>query len=225
MSIYDINYSTLGSQLLPPDKRSKNLTAFVGILLSPVKWLRDLWFGTYRTGASYAQWAIGTTYAKYDRVIYKKAVYESKNDGNVGYLPTVAAHWQQVQANFIGLSERVMYNGQCLVLTWALNKWFGTSFVQPPNTGSSDIYISNNTIPASVFVAGADGNSSYVFTDHSPQYVINDYTFAMVTNFTINVPSAVYAALSDTDAKREAIFRAFVNQYVPAGILYTIQTY
>ena len=64
MSIYDVNYSTLGSQLLPPDKRSSRLTAYLNALLSPLQWLRNLWMGTYRTGAVYAQWTGTATYAK-----------------------------------------------------------------------------------------------------------------------------------------------------------------
>ncbi len=225
MSIYDVNYSTLGSQLLPPDKRSSRLTAYVNALLSPLQWLRNLCMGTYRTGAAYAPWASTTTYAKYSRVTYKNAVYESQLNGNTGAAPaTSPAVWAQVQSNVIGLEERLQYNGQTIVLTYALNKWFGTTYRQPP--ALSDVYILNNSISPAGFVVGAtEGSSSVVYRGTSSEAVINDYSFDESINFTIYFPSAAFALLDDTDNARYAAIRFFTDKYLPAGLVYNIQVY
>ncbi len=299
MSIYDLTYNKLGRQLLPPDKRNNNLAAFVTCLLAPMQWLRDLWLGSYRTGAT-AGYDPGITYDKYSQVVYQNAVYSSLYNGNIGTTPAAGSPWWVlVQNNFIGISERLLYNGQCIVLTWALNKWFGTSFVQPtpkaatvvqqiggvatiyctghgfstgqrinisgfgfyrwfngyftisvvdadtftyplhgadfvpivPDNGSantlSGIYLQNNfvanTTPFRLGVAG--GQSSVVYTTKSSEAVINRYSFAGQLNFTIYVPLATYATLGNTNAVRDATVRAFVRQYLPAGLLYSIQPY
>lgn len=223
MSIYDIDYSKQRVQLLPPDKRYTKTVAWVGILLAPLNYLRNLNFGSYRTGSDAPQWVNTDPYNKYDQVKYNKIVYESLIDGNTD-LPTVVGSWKVVQQNFIGLSERIYYNGQKLVLEWAMNKWFGTTFRQPPNT--SDIYITNNSVPIPVFRSGGvEDISSVVFSNSSSEVVINSYSFSVTFNFTINVPQAVYDALDPTLVNNEKIFRAFVDRYVPAGVTYTIQTY
>lgn len=223
MSIYDIDYSKQGVQLLPPDKRYTKTVAWIGILLSPLQYLRDLWFGSYRTGSDAPQWVNTDPYSKYDQVKYNKIIYESLEDGNTD-VPTTVATWKVVQQNFIGLSERIYYNGQKLVLEWAMNKWFGTVFRQPPNI--SDIYIENNTLDVGVFrVGGVEDISSVAFSNRSTEFVVNAYSFSVTFNFTIFCPEAVYNALDPTLINNEKIFRAFVDRYVPAGVTYTIQTY
>lgn len=223
MSIYDIDYSKQRVQLLPPDKRYTKTVAWTGILLAPLNYLRNLNFGSYRTGSDAPQWVNTSPYNKYDQVKYNKIVYESLIDGNTA-LPTTVGSWKVVQQNFIGLSERIYYNGQKLVLEWAMNKWFGTVFRQPPNV--SDIYISNNSVPIAVFrCGGVEDISSVVYSNSSSEVVINSYSFSVAFNFTIYVPQAVYDALDPTLVNNEKIFRAFVDRYVPAGVTYTIQPY
>lgn len=222
-TIYDINFDDFAVQMLPPDKRYVRMTAWVRILLSPLQYLRDLWFGSYRTGSTAAQWTNSAPYPKYSLVKYNKIIYESLIDNNTD-LPTVVASWRVVQQNFIGLSERIYYNGQKLTLEYAMNTWFGTTFRQPPT--ASDIYVSNNTVTVPVFRSGGDeDSSSNVFTDRSSEFVINSYTFSVAYNFTVYCPQAVYDALDPTLINNEKIFRAFVDKYVPAGVTYTITTY
>ena len=132
--------------------------------------------------------------------------------------------WIAIQTNFIGMSERILYNCQVLVLTWALNKRFMTTFRQPPNV--SDIYITSFPKPISVFiVGGVEAISSKVFSNTSSEYVINAYDFSAYVNMTIFVPFSVYNALDAIDANRQIIIRSFADKYMAAGIVYTIQTY
>ena len=223
-TIYDIDFSgKVAPNMLPPDKRFTRNVAWVGILLSPLQYLRDLWFGSYRTGSDAPQWVNSAPYAKYDQVKYNKIVYESLIDDNTD-VPTTVASWRVVQTNFIGMFERIYYNGQKLVLEYAMNKWFGTVFRQPPNT--SDIYITNNSIPVGVFRSGGvESISSVVYSSTSSEFIVNTYSFAVAFNFTIYCPVAVFNALASTDEQREKIFRAFVDKYVAAGVTYSITTY
>lgn len=221
-TIYDINFNTLAVQVIPPDKRYSRMVAWVRMLLSPLQYLRDLWFGSYRSGSTAGAWAAGT-YAKYAQVKYNKAVYESLVNNNTS-VPTTVANWKVVQNNFIGLSERILYSGQKLVLEYALNKWFGTTFRQPPS--QSDIYITNNPIGVAFFrSANVEDISSSVSNSGSSEYVINNYSFNVQFNFTIHVPVAVYNALDTTGLNNEKIFKSFAGQYIPAGLTYQIITY
>lgn len=223
MSIYDVNYNQTGPQMLPPDKRFTRMVAWIKALLVPAQWVRDLWMGSYRTGSTALPWVGSTTYNKYDRVLYKQKVYESLIGSNTDN-PTVQTSWMVVQQNFIGVFERVLYNGNKLIFEYAINKFFGTVFRQPPNT--SDIYVSVNTKSFSVFVVGGtEGNSSVVFNNISSEYVINAYDFNSFVNMTIMVPVAVFNALDPTPANCEKIIRNYANQYIIAGIIYNVVTY
>jgi len=223
MSVYDVDFSKVGPRLLPPDKRQPLMLSWIAAILAPLQWVANLWFKEYRTGSTALLWLSTTTYVKYQRVIYNTIVYESLINGNTS-LPTVTSAWQVVQGNFIGISERILYTGQTLTLTYALNKRLMTTFRQPPNV--SDVYISNNVLTAFPFIIGAtDQGSSDIFSNTSSDFIINNYSFTSRYNFNINIPVAVYNALDPIPANRATIVRAFVNQYLPAGITYNIVTY
>lgn len=224
MSIYDIDYTDVGNQLLPPDKRGAYMRSWVATLFKPLQYLSNLWLNDYRAGSSAAPFLISTTYAIGDKVLYKASVYESIVAGNLGHTPPNDAYWVRVQDNFIGVFERVQYNGNTLILTYALNKYFGTTFRQPPNV--SDIYLQANAKPADVFIVGAtEAQSSVVFSNNSSEFVINGYTFTDYANLTIFMPVAVYNALDTVAANREKIVRNFADRYIVAGIIYQVQTY
>jgi hypothetical protein len=220
--IYDINFNQFAVNMLPPDKRLPNFQCFIQSLLAPLQWVRDLWFGSYRTGVVVAPWS-AITYNKYDRVLYNKIVYESYVAANT-LVPTDTTAWIVVQNNFIGLTERLAYNGGCLTLTWALNKWFGTVFRQPPL--QSDIYLQTNVVVAPIFRVGAtEDKSSSISTITSSEFVgISDGITTQI-NMTIFVPVAVYNALDAGLVNNDKIFRNFSDKYIPAGIIYTITTY
>lgn len=222
-SIYTVDYASLGTELLPPDKRKTNMRAFVTAILSPVQYALNLFLGSYRTGNPSAPWVAGT-YAKGARVQYGRAIYESLADSNTA-IPSDTNWWRQIQANFLGVEERVKYNGQKVVLEYALNRYFSTTFVQP-GAGTSDIYITTNTPPAYPFVVGAlIATSSTTYPTYSTEFVLNGYTFIGNYRMTIHMPSGVYTALSTTTSARDNIVRQFVDTYIPAGISYQIVVY
>jgi hypothetical protein len=224
MGVFDVNFTKMGEQLLPPDKRMPMQKAWVKTMLLPIQWLRDIFLGTYRLGATYNPYLTSTTYSKGERVIYRYSVYESLVNGNLNQDPLNTNYWMLIQSNFIGVDERIKYNGHVLVLTYALNKYFGTTFRQPPNI--SDIYLEAHTKPKDVFVVGGtEANSSVVYANRSTEFVINSYTFAAFKNLTIWVPVAVFNALDTDPDNREQIIRNFADQYIVAGIVYEVKTY
>jgi hypothetical protein len=130
----------------------------------------------------------------------------------------------KVQDNFIGVDERVKYNGHVILLEYALNKYFGTTFRQPPNV--SDIYLETFTKPKAVFVVGGgESNSSVTYFNRSSEFVINGYSFAAFHNMAIWVPLAVFNALDTDPDNREPIIRNYADQYIVAGITYEVKTY
>jgi hypothetical protein len=222
MGLYDVGYSNFGNQTLPPDKRFPKMIAWVSSLLTPMQYLRDLLFDSYKLGNTSVQYAPGT-YNKGDRVKYNKAIYESLVASNTA-APSDLTKWVKVQDNYVGLDKRIQYNGQKLVLEFALNEWFSTVFRQPNLV--SDIFISLAVQHLPVFRSGPiEDVSSTVAPDRSSEFVMNDYQFGARSNFTINIPLSVYNALDPIAGNRDGIVRNFVDKYIPAGILYNIATY
>ena len=140
--------------------------------------------------------------------------------------------------SFIGADERTRYNGRYLNLTWALNRYFGTTFRQPPYPAPygggayySDIYITNVAPAFTSFLSfTTEAPTSSVFTTGTGNAVIfTGSTFADVSTyaFAINIPTDFYASLSSTSslAVSESIVRSFADQYIPSGISYIISTY
>ena len=221
MSIFNVNFSNFGSELLPPDKRNSRLVKLVSVLLSQIQYLRDIIFDSYGNGSTAPAYSAGA-YILGARVVYKHNVYESLTAGNTDVPPSV--NWFLVQNNAIGINEQVLYSGQKIVLEYALNRWFGTNFIQPP--GQSDIYLTNSAQAVAVFrVGGTENNSSKVFLTISSEFIINSYVTTGTANLTINIPIAVFTALDPLLINRFALVNSIVNQYLPAGITYAIQTY
>jgi len=222
-TIYDINYNQKAIELLPPDKRSGSMIQWAQSLFKEVQYNRDALLTDYKIGSSYPSYSSLATYAKFDRVIYGQSVYESLVDGNTA-TPTDPTKWRIYQNYFIGTNERITYNHCKLILEFALNRRFYTTFRQPPSV--SDIYITTNAPLTNIFIIGSiETQSSVVYDDVSSSFVINNYSFEDFYNFTVNVPTAVYNAVANTNEAREATFRDFINKYNTAGLVYNIVTY
>lgn len=221
-SIYDIDFNQQAIDLTSPDKRGEATIAWTQAFLKACQWARDLVLGSFKTGAIAPKYAPGT-YNIYDQVIYKQRVYECLTQGTTN-TPDNTIDWRLIQNNFIGVDERVLYNGNILVLTWALNKWFFTTYRNPP--ALSDIYLVTNTISTPVFRVGlTEDTSSSVGLDGSSENVWNDYDFINVNEFTIFIPLLVYNALDTNPVNRDPIVRNFADRYVALSLKYNIQTY
>lgn len=141
--------------------------------------------------------------------------------------------WQEINNNFIGVKERDLYIDQELTLTWALNRWFNTSFRQPNgvtmSTTHSDIYI--NDLPSSapstfVVCAGNPFDCSSVYAGGSSEGLCaGALTLVGYNAFTgfydIMVPNSVLNVLPNGSAS----VAAFVDRYNYTHILYNVIGY
>jgi hypothetical protein len=173
MGLFDINYTTKVSELLPPDKRDVITKGFLDAFIAPIQYLRDKILGDYRTGSSYAAWMAGT-YAKGDKVEYKHIIYESLADSNTDTPPS--AKWSVFLGSAIGADTRVRFNGQLITLTYALNTYYKTTYRQPKVLGwagtadsthaqYSDIYIANLPLYTTTFRVGKTIGSGVALND------------------------------------------------------------
>lgn len=214
--LYDVDFNQQAVDILPPDKRSPKMVALQRALLFAAQWSRDLVLGSYKRGSIAPVYA-GGTYNKYDQVIFNKAVYYSLVDSNAA-LPTDTTGWIKVQDNFLGADERVKYNGQKIVLEYALNHRFGGTFRPPGSSSLSDIYI-NNIGPVAVGFRVGKTIGSSVGQTTSSDFIGHRYPFVQVNNFNINFLTSLYVQTN------EQAVRDFVEPVIPASLRYTITTY
>lgn len=147
MSLFVFNPFRRGEEITPNELRSKTVTAFVRVLLRPLAWCADLFFYDFCKGTNALRYDNAVTYKKFERVIWKDgAVYELKVVASAGVKPTGDAlsydRWKKVLNNFIGIDERIKYNGQIIVFVEAINKHFNI-------TSAPYIYV--DTIPQGAF--------------------------------------------------------------------------
>lgn len=240
MPIYDYNIQQATIELLPPNKRKTNNIAYLGAPGNLLQKYHTLFFKTYAKGNFAPVWVSGGTYSYEQQVRYTEndrynnKIYELKNKNGITGVTTPpnvdTGNWVLVQNNFVGASERARYHSGKLAFEFALNKWFKTSFRQPPLV--SDIFISKDPIDNYTFIIGNDEPSSSVisYNDSEQSFFINDSYITNSIMFSINLPLAVYDSLvpsasSGYNVIKENIIRSFADNYVLGGITYNIKTY
>lgn len=224
-SLYDLNFDQFVIDILPVDKRGQNTVGLIQDLLTATQEDHDNLFDSYRNGSSAGAYSALVTYNLNDQVIFRNSVYQSTINNNKTN-PTNKANWTMVQQNFIGILERITYNSQVIILTYALNKWFGTTFRQPPWPPYSDIYIANAPLVVKGFMVGlTEVVSAEISTVGSSASIGGLTPFGKEFGFGIYMPLEVYNALDPVPANRETIVRSFANLYVLAGVTYQIITY
>ena len=229
-----INTDTFAVNFLPPKKRLPIYKAWTKTLLKPLQVLYNTMFGTFQYGNAAALYNGATAYVVGNQVKYTdKAIYQCWV-ASTGNLPTNTNYWFKIQDKFVGIEPRMKYNAQHLLFEWALNEWFGTTFVNVP--GASDIYIDAATADLGAFYVGlTETESSYVVFDE-PEATAFIQALNLTTagiSFTINVPLITANALTggplDTvpniSQNRENIIRQIADLYNYAGITYNVITY
>lgn len=213
MGLFDINFLSKAIELLPPDKRLPKNGAWMRSLNYPLQYLKEKFLTDYRTGSAYPVWVAGT-YNKGQKVIYKQVVYECNIDGTTNSPPL--SGWSKYLDSFIGVEERVNYNGLKLVLEYALNEYYMTNFRQPPLV--SDIYINNIPYTLQGFNIG-ETTGDAVGEKTSTGFIDYDTPFYQPYNFQINIPNATYLTTNDSE------IRNFVDKLIPIGLNYIINPY
>lgn len=217
-NFFDVDFDQQVQDILSPDKRLPKNVAILQALMKSIQWCRDLVLGSYKSGSTVPVYSAGT-YNIYDQVIFNKAVYSSLISNNTND-PTVSSSWALIQKDFIGVDERIKFNGEKIVLEYALNKRFGGVFRPPITLSNSDIYIEN--LPAVVYgfrIGQTEDFSSSVGQTTSSDYVGSPYPFIRINNFQINFLNSLYIQTNEKE------IRNFVNKYIAAGLNYTIVSY
>jgi hypothetical protein len=221
MSLFNINISKLISDLLPPKKRELNIIAICKGLFSKQN-NDNLNLLETIEGTTAPQYSSGT-YSQFQRVIYKREVYESLKNSNTD-LPTVSTSWIKVINNFLGTNETQNYTTSTIHVEYALNRYFENMSDGPYDLSNGAINLQVLPTPNLSFLVGYTGlNSNNVGYTGSTNFVT--YDEIIVPNFTvlqINVPTSTATNLG---ANYEQIIRNFANKYISEGITYKIELY
>lgn len=244
--LYRVNENLLGEFILPPDKRLPNFENWIDCLLTPAQYLNNL-NNMWREGTLPPIWSNTSPATHYDlgaivlgRFDYRFQVYLSLIPNNIQPLSNTSA-WLEIIDDFIGVGERVLYNGSKMLLEWALNKYFNTVYRQPVyytlGVNNSDIYITDSDgnystfyISNSFYIAGMIGNNSTP-GGGARGYITNTLVpinaAAVSNNFTINFPNSVYVTLPNYTGPGscDTYITNFANNYVTMGCPYNIVTY
>jgi hypothetical protein len=220
MSIYNYDNEIVAEQLTPPVLRNPKMLGWLYTLTYAIQNKWSLIFEDYKTGSTYSDWNLLTTYSVKDRVIWTdKSIYECIKATLAGDAPYDAEYWVKVNDLFIGMDERIKYTSQKLIFELALNTFFKT-------TG---IFITNNFVNANTnFVMGGSSSTSSVmplnsinqidYMGYSPYYLIYPY------DYTINFPLADFTALG-TATESDLIIKNFADKYNIHGMQYNIATF
>jgi len=200
---YDYNVNLQSYRLTPVVKRQSVRLGFLECTSTPIQRERDVFFNDYLQGNTDPAWDVSTNYVRGDVVNYQNRIYECTND-IITELPTNRDYWVQITADFRGATERIKYNCQTLMITWILNRWFATTFLQP-EFGNSDIYIVNNLRDGDAFVVAEDStvggllNTSYVSETDSEAmaWVGASPSYSFGSNFTVYYPVSLIPTITD----------------------------
>jgi hypothetical protein len=178
-------------------------------------------FGTFKDGNTAPLWVTATAYAVGDQVQYEdKSVYECWVV-NTGELPTNTDYWFKIQDLWIGVEQRMKYNAQPFVLEYALNEYFGTTFVN--QLGNSEIYLTRRIYHP--YVMQSSATIAYRDEDVATELSYEGTPVPDPLDFIINIPVGVWVALGNSTQERDGVITNYVNTFNLAGINYFILTY
>jgi len=228
MSKYSADFKITSVELLPIHKRTVNIKNIMYSFAKPLNQLSTI-FQYLRQGTAAGDYNALTVYSQGNLVNYQRRVY-FRNEVTLGYAagitPNNTAYFVTVLDFTIGMDERIRFTPQKIVLEYALNAIFGTTFNQPPVLSS--IYIVNqNTNDDSFSVAQLDAFSSNVAqTDASSDWFVTQFdSVGIDSDFIVYVPVAVWTALASTSMERNNIILSVVNKYKLFGYIAEVQTY
>ena len=228
--MYDFDTHYISEKLTPPQIRGDKFIAWLRVILEPIQSVWYNIFNDYAIGSTYSVYDVSSAYVKWDKVVYQnKSVYMCILNTGIGINCDNTTYWIKINDNFIGCSERVLYNSQKITFEYALNKWFLVAY-SLPWTGANhtnQIYIENNDVAGSQMVMGATGTySSPLAASGVYSLTAMGATYTAVGNdFTIYVPTAVWTTLGSTNPDRENTIRIFADKYNLAGIIYNVTNY
>lgn len=212
--------------LTPLRKRMPRTIAFGEVMLSGIKRLHTNVFLYFYNTANYPLWNSVTSYNVGSVVRFGYQVYESMTPNNLNNAPSSTMHWRKLQSNWIGGFQRSKVKAGKISLEKYLNEFFGTAFNYPASANA--IYITTNNVSPIAFTVGiSDLNTAQVSasSEGSIYFVTDEFSTYSQNSFTIYIPSALWITLESTNAKREALVKGVVNNYIMAGLQYNVTSY
>ena len=229
MSKYDIDFNLTSVELLPTAWRQDDPQNLLYSLVAPLNSL-ELIFTYLRENSGAAAYSGATTYTYGEMVNYQSRVYfrnDITEDYAAGFPPNNTTYWIKVLDYTIGMNERIRFRPDKLVLEYALNKIFDTTFAQPPTL--SDIYIVRNNTQADGFEIGQTEEESSTITqfEADAEWSIPEFEAdgTVMYDYTVFVPVAVWTALASTGTERDNIVLSVLNKYKLLGFIADVQTY
>lgn len=229
MSKYSVDFDITSIELLPVHKRVDNIQNLVYSLAAPLNDLSLIW-EYLREGSSAGNYNAGTTYTYGNLVNYQRRVYfrNEETDGyTAGIAPNNTTYFVKILDFQIGLNERIRFANGKLILEYALNRVFGTTFNQPPI--SSDIYIVRSGGDSDTFVIGEtdDDTGTISESDTDADWGIPEVepSVSAPFDYIVYVPTAVWTALAATSQERDNIILSVLNKYKLFGYTADVQTY
>jgi len=226
MSIYNINTDYVNEQLTPPKLRKNKFLAWLSVLAKELKIFNNLFYLYQKSDiTNWLAFSMSSTYSLNDKVIYTdNNIYMYNNTTpTTGNLPNDVNYWTLVQSNFIGVDKRINANAQKMILEYTLNRYFRVSIMSP------QIYIQNTVVFLTPFVMGNSGSTSSSMSNISSyqvNYLGNAYTYSSnIYDYTIYVPTVLFASLGTSTLNRENAIRSFADLYNLAGMTYQVVTY
>jgi len=230
MGIFQVNFSNVWQQLVPPILRQPIQNAWGESLTQPLQ-INNVLFNEYISGSTYLAYDNGTTYVAGNRVSYSdRKVYENLT-GSTGVNPLNANTWLQVNTNYLGARERSLYAAQKLTFEYALNRWFQVSGFYPVFTptaitqslfaqSANTIYIQTVSTSTPVFMMGQTGPYSSLMVYNS------FYATSFMTNYFSGLSSYDYIIWTPNSlGLTESLVRNFADTINISGMQYAFSGY
>jgi hypothetical protein len=230
---YNVNFYNVWTNLLAPNKRLSKYIAWGKVLVYPLQWLHQTFFVEYKNGSTSVEWDNLTSYSVGFSVKYiDKSIYYCIKNTTAGIDPLNKEYWYKTQDIFIGVTERMKYTSQKMLFEYALNTFFGITYLQPPS--NNDIYISNFYVDVNSFIVGQDdtdtafasltGSQALDFVGEN-KTTYNEYSF--VIYYPLSIATTSYPTLTVPQAMTliEGQIANIADKLKISGTLYTIISY
>ena len=232
-NIYNITYTVVVENLLPPFLRNPKWRSWMNSLIYPVQWLRDYIFDYwYSSNSSYIYWdwfyfANKYTYVRFqDNSVWMTCI-DSVNltqyNPMANQLMDLSGNtvWFKILPDFIGFQERNTYNNQKMRFEYLLNKYFN------PYNYTDKIYIENINSKKSFYIGEYYNNPGDSVTIAQTD-ITSLFSIGQTDDFDVNYNYIVWVPFQislDYGANYVGIISSMVDKYNFYGLTYSIQTY
>ena len=242
---YNLNYTNLTNNNIPPNHRLSVIQALFACFTKPLQWLHDWFFGKKVGGLDYASYDETATYA-IDDYVYNfwidtsgtpvikgdMCVYICTQATTAGIPCTNTSYFYKVNDSIIGLDKYNYINAQTILFEYVLNKAFNTialplAFKQPSTGTRSDIYIENLETNAPLYVGVNEVDSGLVvYKDYeATQFIFPTSVPMEVNSYVIYVPINLSDAIVASGTTTLKFISQIADKFNLSGLKYKIQIY